>query len=388
MEELQSKSVEELRALLARKLRTKAAQDVQAPGVDAPAELIKMLECPVCMDVIPPPVWQCPNGHAICETCRVNTAFKCPSCRASTSTDIRCLILEQAASGTHVPCRNKERGCEAVVLYEELRVHLDGCLHRPYRCPFNSDYAKPSCLWEGEASEVATHLHEVHRSRTAVVSGAGRFTYVTGTKELGENLKWISVLRVVDADGGSEQEMLLCFSCHEGLYSASLRHIGSSADASQWTYEIHLNNPLSNRSETWRGPLRSIRLDDRQLTASDDLMSFSTATAETLSWASTEKHERQRYQLDLSFWRILDGINGGMHLHGQMPMEQTGHETERSTCRRDSKSVLLFNDSRPNNGCGPPEDHASRAGTTMNAWEPDAAVHLHGASLNSSVVGS
>lgn len=55
--------------------------------------ILAALECPICLDTIPPPVLTCPNGHLICATCR-QRAERCPICREKYSPG-RCLIAEQ-----------------------------------------------------------------------------------------------------------------------------------------------------------------------------------------------------------------------------------------------------------------------------------------------------
>lgn len=44
------------------------------------SNIVAALECPICLDTIPPPAHQCANGHLICLKCRVKTD-KCPVCR-------------------------------------------------------------------------------------------------------------------------------------------------------------------------------------------------------------------------------------------------------------------------------------------------------------------
>ncbi|XP_069686970.1 uncharacterized protein [Periplaneta americana] len=44
------------------------------------SSILAVLECPVCLDTIPPPAHQCGNGHLICVQCRVKTE-RCPVCR-------------------------------------------------------------------------------------------------------------------------------------------------------------------------------------------------------------------------------------------------------------------------------------------------------------------
>ncbi|KAG8304136.1 hypothetical protein J6590_101578, partial [Homalodisca vitripennis] len=42
--------------------------------------ILAILECPVCLDTIPPPAHQCGNGHLICVRCRLQSE-RCPVCR-------------------------------------------------------------------------------------------------------------------------------------------------------------------------------------------------------------------------------------------------------------------------------------------------------------------
>lgn len=51
------------------------------------------IECPVCMDTIPPPAIQCHNGHLLCAKCRMRSE-RCPMCRERYSHG-RSLIAEQ-----------------------------------------------------------------------------------------------------------------------------------------------------------------------------------------------------------------------------------------------------------------------------------------------------
>lgn len=54
--------------------------------------ILAALECPVCMDTIPPPCVQCQNGHLVCAKCSMR-AEKCPVCRDKYSPG-RSLIAE------------------------------------------------------------------------------------------------------------------------------------------------------------------------------------------------------------------------------------------------------------------------------------------------------
>ena len=59
-----------------------------------------LLECPVCMEEMKPPkkIFQCSNGHAFCEQCKINPALtSCPICRIQfTDSNVSRNILAEA----------------------------------------------------------------------------------------------------------------------------------------------------------------------------------------------------------------------------------------------------------------------------------------------------
>ncbi|XP_065082525.1 uncharacterized protein LOC135704914 [Ochlerotatus camptorhynchus] len=52
-----------------------------------------LLECPVCLDIIRPPSWQCCHGHLICSGCR-SKSTKCPICRVVLGRG-RCIVADK-----------------------------------------------------------------------------------------------------------------------------------------------------------------------------------------------------------------------------------------------------------------------------------------------------
>lgn len=56
--------------------------------------ILAFLECPVCLDTIPPPTYQCDNGHLMCMRCRARSE-RCPICRLRLSRGSRSLISDQ-----------------------------------------------------------------------------------------------------------------------------------------------------------------------------------------------------------------------------------------------------------------------------------------------------
>ncbi|KFB42624.1 AGAP002323-PA-like protein [Anopheles sinensis] len=52
-----------------------------------------LLECPICLEIIRPPSWQCNHGHLICSGCRSKTT-KCPICREVLGRG-RCIVADK-----------------------------------------------------------------------------------------------------------------------------------------------------------------------------------------------------------------------------------------------------------------------------------------------------
>ncbi|KAI8428801.1 hypothetical protein MSG28_007473 [Choristoneura fumiferana] len=68
--------------------------------------LLGLLECPVCMEWMEPPITQCRRGHLVCGTCR-KRLDTCPVCRTAFSS-VRNRAMENVAGILRYPCRH---GC-------------------------------------------------------------------------------------------------------------------------------------------------------------------------------------------------------------------------------------------------------------------------------------
>ena len=123
--------------------------------------VLKELECPVCLSHMMLPFEQCRNGHIICGDCKPSLGGNCPLCRVSISSGLaRNLMLEKArwiyhrgleprtsrpqvgllltraslagqvVSTLMVECPH---GCGAEVPYDH-RAHSEACLFAPIAC--------------------------------------------------------------------------------------------------------------------------------------------------------------------------------------------------------------------------------------------------------------
>jgi len=89
------------------------------------AKILELLECPVCFDVVLSPILLCENGHSVCSSCKENLAT-CPVCKDPFTT-IRNLLAEEILSRCPVACKNKESGCQVILLGGELSAHHQIC---------------------------------------------------------------------------------------------------------------------------------------------------------------------------------------------------------------------------------------------------------------------
>ncbi|XP_067002569.1 uncharacterized protein [Anabrus simplex] len=93
--------------------------------------ILAVLECPVCLDTIPPPAHQCSNGHLICVRCRVQTE-RCPVCRVRFCRG-RSLLADQVFNSLTEAFQLKDEAEE--VRPAKLRERLFGNKKKPLPAP-------------------------------------------------------------------------------------------------------------------------------------------------------------------------------------------------------------------------------------------------------------
>jgi len=65
---------------------------------DERSEVEAELECPVCLEISRPPIYQCPEGHLVCSACKP-LLKTCPQCDSRyTDPPIRCRFAEKLAA--------------------------------------------------------------------------------------------------------------------------------------------------------------------------------------------------------------------------------------------------------------------------------------------------
>jgi len=133
---------------------------MQSESTDIEQIILSVLECPVCMEYMRPPIILCVNGHNICHTCR-RKLDDCPTCRKR-FLSTRCVGLEKVAREFKYPCTYQQFGCKEVFAHDKLDEHQAECLYRQLTCPAARCSPHIQCDWTGNYSEARNHLMENH----------------------------------------------------------------------------------------------------------------------------------------------------------------------------------------------------------------------------------
>ena len=167
------------------------APEAPAPVMQLDASVRKQLTCPVCNTLMMGRIFQCTNGHPICEQCHSNArdqGFKC-ECGSQLALAVRCLVLEairecvslscRYAGCTHMSpnvaawhahdkicekgvcaCINSKDGCPEVMHPDHMEAHALLCSYGKYKC-FLCSATEGTDIMVSKASRF-THLNEKH----------------------------------------------------------------------------------------------------------------------------------------------------------------------------------------------------------------------------------
>lgn len=113
--------------------------------------LLKLLECPVCLEYMQPPIHHCKRGHLVCQNCKLRLD-SCPYCR-SRLCESRNLAMEQVAESLLYPCEFHNAGCKKQILLKDKLAHENNCEFRIYNCFFEE------CQWKGQRGSLMSHMN-------------------------------------------------------------------------------------------------------------------------------------------------------------------------------------------------------------------------------------
>lgn len=143
--------------------------DIELGNV-ATKEVLSLVECPVCLDHITPPIKQCVKGHLVCIDC-FPRLHHCPTCR-SAMCDERNLAMEQVARLLRYPCRYHPMGCKEAFPLSKKAEHERDCEYLQLKCPFHGQ-----CAFNGSLADVVPHLAAEHAVTPVPVQPAGTLFY-------------------------------------------------------------------------------------------------------------------------------------------------------------------------------------------------------------------
>lgn len=138
---------------------TESAEKTAIKKPDVDWETLSEVECPVCLDYMLPPIYQCLQGHSICSTCKTAVPT-CPLCR----TEIRNtqnFSLEKLTARMIYPCKYHKAGCLMTVKSSDIRKHEDSCEYGPYDCPLSEI---ENCAEKSTKNNIISHVETNHET--------------------------------------------------------------------------------------------------------------------------------------------------------------------------------------------------------------------------------
>ncbi|PSN38637.1 hypothetical protein C0J52_26969 [Blattella germanica] len=200
-----------------------------------PQDLLKELECPVCLMYLRPPIQICASGHSVCHTCRQRVAV-CPTCRAKFTVS-RNVALENIAKGLQYPCSNQ---CDELLTLDLINEHEMVCQKGVHSCPMNK-FPGNTCLWRGCWKDYKQHYITQHR--VTMIETADFLSFSIGTGAL-------SIFAL--------NEIFLYYKLHrnEKWYFA-MKMIGTKAEAAKYRTVMTLTSEDSSEVIVKTQPVRS-----------------------------------------------------------------------------------------------------------------------------------
>ena len=138
-------------------------------------DLLRALECPVCLCLMQAPIIMCSNGHSICETCKVKLE-NCPTCRSG-FVNIRNKLAEDLSSSIVHPCKYQEAGCTKRFVFGQDEEHEKECRYGPHKCPYYI-VDRNKCQWEGPSTQLEQHIRNEHKNMGQVTVTAGKLPHI------------------------------------------------------------------------------------------------------------------------------------------------------------------------------------------------------------------
>ncbi|XP_047985872.1 uncharacterized protein LOC125226073 isoform X2 [Leguminivora glycinivorella] len=195
--------------------------------------ILRLLECPVCMEWMEAPITQCRRGHLVCGTCR-KRLDACPVCRTPFSS-VRNRAMEDVAGVLRYPCRH---GCGRFLRAPRRHKHEASCASRRHACPLNQCRAVPPM----PRSKLAAHCQTRHPE-----------SFRTGTQHvIPLGVRTEQHMQFVVAALGALFHLRVDMEVRTWGVCALVQHLGPQDQADRYTYEVTVNGRHSGRRLVYR----------------------------------------------------------------------------------------------------------------------------------------
>ncbi|XP_045497626.1 E3 ubiquitin-protein ligase Siah1-like [Colias croceus] len=190
-------------------------------------------QCPVCVQAMTVPIFQCQSGHSLCNTCTSKlTPPICPMCR-QTMTQMRNWQLEDLVAQSVTPCPNKNKGCIIRSTKKDMEEHLKECIFRMLDCPLGKTFG--TCSWSGKHKDLMNHFQESHPQNCDKKPNSD-ITF--------EKISTTSDYRFLYLLQQNKQVFILSFKIDtvQKLAYWLVQYLGTKSAAMQNIYEIHITS--------------------------------------------------------------------------------------------------------------------------------------------------
>lgn len=165
------------------------------------------VECKICYNDMTESIWQCKNGHIVCNNCKFKCR-NCPYCRGETTLNIRNIIMEELLQNFVVKCANI--GCKFKCVNSKMSVHSKECKFKLVKCKFCNEYIQPT------TSSLIAHIQSKHGG-TVTTDYPCRITFVHELGMMSSCLIWNP--RIIRTDDFC---ILIIVQCSATNYTASV----------------------------------------------------------------------------------------------------------------------------------------------------------------------
>ena len=201
-------------------------------------DLLRALECPVCLCLMQAPIIMCSNGHSICETCKVKLE-NCPTCRSG-FVNIRNKLAEDLSSSIVHPCKYQEAGCTKRFVFGQDEEHEKECRYGPHKCPYYI-VDRVRCKWEGPGTQLEQHIRNEHNNMGQVTVTAGKLPRVFSTFRNGERAIAVFTL---DSIFLSYSKMI------DTIFYQCCMFVGAREDINNYKYTVSIKTTDGKHSVT------------------------------------------------------------------------------------------------------------------------------------------